>query len=200
MAKIAVDIVLLLSEEMTEMAISANKELLKQNPHKIVLDKKNSLPHISLAMGCIESNKINEIDNILQTIAQEKTIRRPLRAIGIEIQDRGNGEKVSGFKIEKPPTLQSLHAAIMLKMVPYFSYDVKAEMLVNPSEVNELTLYWIMNYPENAGFENFYPHITIGCGELSNLSFPVEFTVSQLALCQLGNECTCRKILTSVNL
>ena len=95
MAKIAVDIVLLPSEEMTEMAISTNKELLKQNPAKIVLDKKNCIPHISLAMGCIDERKINEIDNILKTIAKEKAVRQ-LKALGIDIQDRGNGEKISG--------------------------------------------------------------------------------------------------------
>ncbi|MBN1806024.1 MAG: hypothetical protein JW837_12305 [Sedimentisphaerales bacterium] len=201
MAKIAVDVVLLPSEKMTETAISANKELLKKNPRKIVLDKKNCPPHISLAMGCIDNSKINEIGNILQTIAKVKVKSvRQLKALGIDIQERENGEKISGFRIEKPPILQSLHAEIMLKMIPYFSYDVKAEMLVNPSEVTETTLSWITSYPETAGFENFYPHITIGYGKLSNLSFPVEFTVSQLALYQMGNECTCRKILASANL
>lgn len=199
MAKIAVDVVLLPSKEMMEMAISANKELLKSNSNKIVLDMKNCLPHISLGMGCIDKSKINEIENILKIIAKEKAIRQ-LTALGIDVQEMGNGEKVSGIKIEKPPAFQSLHAEVMLKMIPYFSYDVKAEMLANPSEVNESTLYWIMNYPENSGFEKFYPHITIGYGEISNISFPVKFTASQLALCHLGNECTCRKILASVNL
>jgi 2'-5' RNA ligase len=199
MAKIAVDVVLLPSKDMMEMAISANKELLKSNPAKIVLNKENCLPHISLGMGCIDESKINDIENILKIIAKENAIRQ-LTALGIDVQEIVNGEKVSGIKIQKPPALQSLHAEVMLKMTPYFSYDVRAEMLVNPSEVNESTLYWIMSYPENSGFEKFHPHITIGYGEISNLSFPVKFTASQFALCHLGNECTCRRILASVNL
>jgi 2'-5' RNA ligase len=201
MAKIAVDVVLLPSEEMTEIAIAANKELLKSNPAKIVLDKENCLPHISLAMGSIDESKIDEIEKILNSIAKEKaSALGQLRAIGIDVQELKNGEKVSGFKVEKPPILQSLHIEVISKMFPYFSNEVKADMLVNPSEVNDSTLYWIKNYPDNSGFEKFYPHITVGYGKISNLTLPVEFTASKLALCQLGNECTCRKILASVNL
>jgi 2'-5' RNA ligase len=201
MAKIAVDVVLLPSEEMTEIAIAANKELLISNPAKIVLHKENCLPHISLAMGSIDESKIGEIEKILNSIAKEKaSALGQLRAIGIDIQELKNGEKVSGFKIEKPPILQSLHIEVISKMFPYLSNEVKPDMLVNPSEVNDSTLHWIKNYPDNSGFEKFYPHITVGYGEISNLTFPVEFTASKLALCQLGNECTCRKILASVNL
>ena len=199
MAKIAVDVVLLPSEQMTETAIAANKELLKRNAAKIVLDKKSCLPHISLAMGCIDESKIVEVDNILKTIAKQTALGQ-LTAIGVDVQEVGNGEKISGFKIEKPPVLQSLHAEVMLKMTPYFSHEVRAEMLVNPPEVNKSTLDWIKNYPDNSSFEKFFPHITVGYGEINNLSFPVKFAISKLALCQLGNECTCRKILASANI
>ncbi len=65
MAKIAIDVVLLPSEEMMNKAIEINKELLKNNEDKIILDKEKCLPHISLCMGCIEEDKIPEIKNIL---------------------------------------------------------------------------------------------------------------------------------------
>jgi len=65
MAEIAVDVVLLPSEEMADKAIAANKELLKQCADKIVLDKENCLPHISLAMGCIDERDIADIEKIL---------------------------------------------------------------------------------------------------------------------------------------
>ena len=127
MVEIAVDVVLLPSEEMTEMAISANKELLKSNPAKIVLDKKGCLPHISLAMGSIDESTIGETEKILNSIAKQTALGQ-LSAIGIDVQKMGNGEKVSCFKIEKPPVLQTLHAEVMLKMTPYFSNEVRAEM------------------------------------------------------------------------
>ncbi len=40
----------------------------------------------------------------------------------------------------------------------------------------------------------------IGIGEVENeicgIEFPIQFTASKLALCHLGNYCTCRKILS----
>ncbi|MBL7184709.1 MAG: hypothetical protein ISS70_00155 [Phycisphaerae bacterium] len=58
MSRIAVDVVLLPSDEVAARAIEANRELLKQCPGKIVLDKDNCLPHISLAMGYIDQCRI----------------------------------------------------------------------------------------------------------------------------------------------
>ena len=199
MAEIAVDIVLLPSEEMADKAIAANKELLKQYAHKIVLDKVICLPHISLAMGCIDDIDIDEIDTILRTIAKETSLGQ-LNAVGIKTETNQAGEKVSVLEIEKTEALQSLHEVVMKKLEPYFSYDVRADMVLSSSETGESTLDWIKNYPEKSSFEKFFPHITIGYGEINNFSFPIKFEASKLALCHLGNHCTCKVILASVNL
>ena len=199
MAEIAVDVVLLPSEEMADKATAANKELLKQCPDKIVLDKENCLPHISLAMGCIDERDIADIEKILQAAAKQSSLGQ-LSVIGIHTETNSAGENVSVFQIEKTEALQSLHEEIMQKLAPYSSYDVKAEMVLSSSETSESTLDWIKNYPEKSGFEKFSPHITIGYGEINNISFPTKFDVSQLALCHLGNHCTCRKIFVSADL
>ena len=199
MAKIAVDVALLPSEEMADKAIAANKELLKQYAHKIVLDKENCLPHISLAMGCIDEIDIDETDTILRTIAKESSLG-PLNVVGIKTETNQAGEKVSVFEIENTEALQSLHEEVMKRLSLYFSYDVRAEMVLSSEETSQSTLDWIKNYPEKSSFENFFPHITIGYGEIENFPFPLKFEVSKLALCHLGNHCTCKVILASVNL
>ena len=101
--------------------------------------------------------------------------------------------------IEKTKILQSLHEEVMAKLAQYFSYDVTAGMLLSEN-VDESTLLWIKNFPENSSFKKYYPHITLGHGQLKNFPFPHEFTVTKLALCHLGNHCTCRKILASAAL
>jgi len=215
MAKIAVDAVLLPSDEMMDKAIEANKELLKQRigfpqggvPDKIVLDRKNCLPHISLAMGCIDEKDIAVIEKILQTIAKQHSLGQ-LSVIAVRVGTNSVGEKVSVFKVERTKTLQLLHKEVMRRLAPYFSYDVTADMVLSPPEASESTLLWIKNYPEKSSFENFSPHITIGYGELNDFSFgsrevgalPIKFTASRLALCHLGNHCTCRKILASTEI
>jgi 2'-5' RNA ligase len=199
MVEIAVDVVLLPAEEMADKAIAANKELLKQYAHKIVLDKEICLPHISLAMGCIDERDLYEIGEILKTTVKETALGQ-LNAVCIHTEKNRAGEKVSVFQIEKTEALQSLHEELMHRLAPYFSNDVKAEMILSSSEISESTLDWIKNYPQKSSFDKFFPHITIGYGEINNISFPIKFAVSKLALCHLGNHCTCRKILASADL
>ena len=108
MAKIAVDVVLLPSDEMADKVIEANKELLKQYADKIVLNKEDCLPHISLAMGCIDEKDIAEIERVLQTIANQYSLGQ-LNITGIHTETNSVGEKVSVFEIERTEALQSLH-------------------------------------------------------------------------------------------
>ena len=206
MSEIAVDVVLLPSEEMVDKAIAANKKLLKQCADKIVLDKENCLPHISLAMGCIDEMDIDDIEKVLQTIAKQNSLGQ-LSAIGIHTSENSAGEQVSVLQIERTEALQSLHEEVMRRLEPYFNYDVTVDMVLSPPVASESTLAWIKSYPEKSSFEKFSPHITIGYGEINDYSFPpqgvlrtIEFAVSKLALCHLGNHCTCRKILASAEL
>ncbi len=197
MDKVAIDVVLLPDEIMMDKAIKANAELLEKISKKIVLNKEKCLPHISLAMGCIEEGHINAISKVLAAIADENPIAK-LKVTGILTSVNARGEKVSVFEIERTEQLQLLHEKVMKKLTPYFSYDVTREMIYGDEEVAETTLLWIKNYPVKASYKNFSPHITIGYGEIQNYSFPIEFFASKLALCHLGNHCTCRQLLCSV--
>lgn len=196
MPKIAVDAVLLPSEEVATTAIEANRELLKQCPGKIILDKENCLPHISLAMGCIDSNDIARAAGVLQKLA-DKNHPGALVSVGISVGTSSASEKVSVLGLKRTETLQRLHEDVMQELEPYFSYDVTAEMVLSPPGAGESTLRWIREYPEKSSFRRYFPHITLGYGQLEDFAFPPEFTAPRLALCHLGNHCTCRKILAS---
>ena len=196
--KIAVDVVLLPDEEMTGRAIEANAELVKQSGSQIVLNREDCLPHISLAMGCIDPKDIPVIEKALDGIAEEYGSRvKKLRVTGVYIGTNSIGERVSSFVVEKIKELQLLHEKIMESMQPYFSYDVTADM-VSADEVADSTLLWIRNYTAKSSYANFLPHITIGYGEARPIESPIEFAALRLALCHLGNHCTCRKVLASI--
>ncbi len=197
MARIAIDVVLLPSDKMTDYAIEVNRGLLKTFDNKIILNYENCLPHISLAMGCIDEKDIPDIEKILQDIAKKYSFKE-LRVVDIRSETIPAGKKVSGFKIEKTKELQLLHEEVMQRLAPYLTYDVTTGMLFSPPEVEQATLSWIKNYPEKSSFENFSPHITIGFGETDKVELPIRFAASKLALCHLGNYCTCRKILVSI--
>ena len=194
MKMIAVDIVLLPVKEIVDKAIEANRELLKQYPNKIILNNENCLPHVSLAMGCIDKNIIPDINKQLSVIAEKYPIGS-LKFSGFRTEIHSSNEKVTVAQIEKTKMLQTLHEKVMNDFKAYFSYDVKPEMLLSSEKISDSTLLWIRNYPEKSSFERFFPHITIGYGQFENYSFPHEIPVSKIAMCHLGNHCTCRKIL-----
>ncbi len=198
MAAIAVDAVLLPSEQMSAKAMELNAELAERFGAKVVLHKDTCLPHISLAMGCIEEQNIADVTRLLEKTAAETTVKE-LAVTGIHTATNILGEEVCSFVVRKTDELQALHESIMRRLSAFLSSDVTAEMIYGNEPVAETTLLWIVNYSQNAAFENFLPHITLGYGRIENGPFPIAFAVSKLALCHLGNHCTCRRVLTSID-
>jgi 2'-5' RNA ligase len=198
MSKKAVDVVLLPSSEIVYKIIELNRQLVEKFGARIVLNEQNCLPHISLAMGCIEEGDTSEITNILMDIAKANPIGE-LRITGVRISQNARGENVSAFEIERTSKLQKLHEEIIRVMEPYFSYDVTEDMIYPASQVAQSSLEWIRNYRAKSSFEKFWPHITLGYGVIDNVKFTARLVISKLALCWLGNHCTCRKILASVD-
>jgi 2'-5' RNA ligase len=196
MGRKAVDVVLLPDEAMTDKAIEANAELVKRYGEKIVLNKVNCLPHISLAMGCLDDKDAEAVATILKAIAEETSLTQ-LQVIGIQTSTNSSGEGVSVFEVAKTTELQLLHETVMQRLEAHLNCDVTAEMLYGPAQVTNPTLLWIENYREKSSFAKFFPHITIGYGRIEGGEFPIEFNASKLALCHLGNHCTCRRILAS---
>jgi len=206
MGRKAVDVVLLPDEAMTDRAIEANTELVRKYGTEIVLDKSSCLPHISLAMGCIEDSDIGAAGKVLEGIAEQNPVGE-LKVVSVQVTENAKGEKVSVFKVERTQQLRSIHERVSQKLAKYFSFDVTRNMIYGGNEVDstgsprvaEMTLLWIRSYREKSSFEMFSPHITIGYGQAEALAGPIEFRASQLALCHLGNHCTCRKVLVSVS-
>jgi len=196
MSIIAVDVVLLPSDEVTARAIEANRELLKQCPGKIVLGNEDCLPHVSLAMGCINEGDIAEIGGILREAARKHN-PGSLTIAGVHVGASSVGDRISLLELKRTESLQLLHEEVMRSLSPYLSHDVTAEMLLSPPAGAESTLLWIRDYPEKSSFERFFPHITLGYGQLYDFRFPPRFAAPRLALCHLGNHCTCRRILAS---
>jgi len=200
MSRLAVDIVLLPSGPMTDKAIGVNRELVRRYGEKIVLNRENCFPHLSLCMGVLERKDIPAVSKILTRIGK-KFFSMNLTATGLPAHPDSKGERVSDFEIKPTEQLQLLHETIMKDLAAQFlTYDVTEEMLFSPPPVDEGTFHWIKNYPEESGFKNFRPHITAGFGEAEPIELPIRFTASKLALCHLGNFCTCRKILASAEL
>ncbi|MCK4554854.1 hypothetical protein KAU19_07940 [Candidatus Parcubacteria bacterium] len=199
MSKIAIDVVLLPNEEMTDKAIEVSKKQSEKYNDKILLNQENCLPHVSLAMGVINKNDIKKVSRILDEIVSQFTCFK-LNVDSYRSPIIPSGDIVSEFSVEKTNDLQNLHVMIMDKLKQYLIYDVSIDMVYSPPKVEELTLHWIKGYSQNSSYDKFRPHITLGFGKEKNIITPIAFTASVLALCYLGNYCTCRKVLYSIKL
>jgi 2'-5' RNA ligase len=192
MSKIAIDIVLLPPEDIMDKAIEINNDL-KDDP--IRMNKENCLPHISLCMGVMKEEELSEIKKIVDRIAFSHS------GLSLTI-NKINGKNVC-FEVKSNLDLQKLHELMMESLADYLSYDSTAEMFLSPPKISERTPSWTNKYRNNSSFKNFYPHITLGDAGISKLrdkELNIKFKVSKIAICHLGNYCTCRKILHSVNL
>ncbi len=199
MVMLAIDVVLLPEEAMMERVIALNKNLVEKFNSKIALNKQNCLPHISLAMGCIEQKQVGEERAKLEEISKEISPGE-LKAVGIRTVVNQVGEKVSSLEIEKKAELMQLHERVMVDFEQYMSSEPDEQMIWRKGKVSENTLNWIRGYRRNSSFENFFPHITVGYGRAESSDFPMNFHCEKLALCHLGNHCTCRQILSAVPL
>ena len=194
MDRLAVDIVLLPNQAVADQAIAINRGLVERFGSEIVLDEETCLPHISLAMGCIDPNDLDAIGQVLGQIAVENP-PGPLTVIGMAVITHAQGRKVSSLLIDKTAPLQRLHEEVMGRLSLFFTYDVTESMLHGKGPISATTLAWIRDFPHKSSHSFFWPHITVGCGEAPAIGQPVSFVPPNLALCHLGNHCTCRRVL-----
>lgn len=198
MSRIAVDVVLLPEEKMARLAIETNRRQIGKTAGEIVLDETTCLPHLSLAMGAIEAGQVNAVAEKLDAVAKGSAIGE-LVVTGVVTTLNAQNEPNSLFAMAKTRALVALHERVMETMEPYVKRDVTAEMIYGDEDVAQSTLAWIRDYREKAGFAAFFPHITIGTGVVDEpITFPLRFVAPRLALCHLGNHCTCRKVLASL--
>ncbi len=195
--KIAIDVVLIPPDNVIQLAIDINKIFPETGAENYVLDAKTCIPHITLLMGLITREQVPEIGRKLGALA-EKFSALNLKITHAKTSARPDGKKLSGLEIEKTPELQKLHETILDEMSSIFTYDgVEKEMFFTPPIVNEVPMFWVQGFAKTSVREKYKPHITLGVGEPKKEITPVQFTASKLALCHLGNYCTCRDVLWS---
>jgi len=197
--RIATDVVLLPDEAMTDQAIEINTQLVREHSSELAMNRTDCLPHISLAMGCVDPRDVAAIQEVLERLAKENYVEH-LTATGIETSTNARGQITSLLIVERTGDLQTLHERVMEETAKFFSHDVEGVRFYD-GFVSDSTLDWVRNYPQKAGYERFHPHITLGYGEAKpSFAFPRTFRPSRLALCHLGNHATCRKVLAAADM
>ena len=199
MTKIAINIVLLPSKKMINKIIEINNELLKTNKNKIILGKIVNQPHISLCMGGVNIIEIPQVIKSINEISNNFTQFNFEAKLNIQIVS--TYEKISWLEIINKDKIQIIHETVMKTIWKYLNYDIENYMLVNPQEVEGKTISWIKDYSNL--YKNsllFRPHITVGVGDTVRHNRIFNFSSSKIAIFQLGNYCTCKKLIYSTSL
>lgn len=197
MNPIAVDVVLLPDAQVKTWALALNRKLVEECGSEIHLDPEHCLPHVSLAMGCMASEDLESMRAALARIVTEQTIVS-FPIAGFVTRSFGPDQTVAHLELRRGTQLRSLHEAAMEACVPWFVHDVTPSALHGPDAISRPTLDWIRDYRQTSSFQHFWPHMTLGFGETRVEAVPETMKPASLAVCHLGNHCTCRKILVEV--
>lgn len=209
---IAFDVALLPPEQIEQLTFRCNGKLsgvragIYPRFEKVNEQGEGCLPHLTLAQGFFYEKDKEKIQQRLQKLARRiaREYDIPIKVTHAYANTLSNGHSIIGLAVENNPILQLLHQEVMiaLRRVVTYEGDISAFCQRNGESVDEISLYWVKGYRETT-YQNFNPHITLGIGkkrEAVILDKPLEGEASVLALTQLGNYCTVRKILGTYSL
>ena len=192
----AVDVVILLPQNIREHAIFLSEQLRGSSP--IVLNQKDYLPHISLSM-----NYIDDVMTTRKIIEQVATQVEPL-LITVESLSRGakpfEGHYFYGLSIKESEPLKKLHNSLV-DALPNVTVEKPNSTYFLPEsdgKIVQAVYDYVGSFRTHHSKENYHPHITLGASPTDQLKddhLPLQFMADTMYLCQLGNFCTCRKIL-----
>jgi len=186
---IAIDIVLLPPQEIWDLSVSLSRDIREQNPESDILLDDTHLPHITLVQASVDN--LEEIYKVTKkSLADIRPL--PFNVECVMIDENGT----VGLSIVKTKELQQLHNDLM-SSIEKFRRDVdsKAFYLDSDQAVGRGTLDWVQNFTQHTGYEKYIPHITLGRISSSPKIEQKRFIADRVAVCHLGNHCTCRKIL-----
>lgn len=185
-SSLAIDIVLLPPPEISAKAIALSDKLASQYGELLHLNPVDRLPHISLLMGVMDQKDIDQVAPILR----DSMAFLPME---LEILGLDSGPSSTGLAIKPIPQIREMQQFLIAKLSPLLNYNPKPEMFDDTPTQNDLK--WVKNFLSYSQTD-FNPHITVGpSSQKVRYETPEAFKASTLALCHLGNYCTCRKIL-----
>ncbi len=199
----AIDVVLLPPGPVMDVAIQANRTLIAlDRDERIVLDRRNCIPHITVAMAVVRRENLPEVAAAVGRIVRHCT-PMTLTIDRIAHSRVSSGDTVSVFQIRRTDILQLLHKAVMKAMKPYRAPEVSPRISAD-EDAPASSMDCVLRFPERSSFRNYAPHITVGFGKLPpmlpGLNLPLRFESRKAAICHLGSHCTCRSILSSFTL
>ncbi|ADN36103.1 conserved hypothetical protein [Methanolacinia petrolearia DSM 11571] len=195
----AVDIALIPEREGLNFFIGLNRRLIeKTGDDSIHLGDSACLPHISLSMGRV---RVSCIEGIKERLSEAVSGYLPYNAVykGYAVVAGSDGDSVSGMDIVRDDAIAGLQEIVAGILGEFSSKGMTPECFSgDPSVITDFSLDYSENYLARQTGDSFSPHITIGNGDIRKIKRiqpPVNFSCDKIAICRLGNHCTCAEFL-----
>ena len=188
--RMAIDVALLLPEEIRARAEALHSTLREQRPDGFRFDETHH-PHISLAQQFVRQARlpalIERVDSVLRGLSPLS-----LRVLGVRPY-----ASVTHFLLERAPELVKLHETLMQAVEPFEEPTGAAEAFYSQDDepARPEDVDWVRQYRSHASYANFVPHVTLGIGIVPESRETFAFTAHHVGLFHLGRFCTCRVLL-----
>lgn len=192
---LAIDIALLLPHPLVK-AIRAINAKLWDETHAMYRMDRTHLPHISLLQMYVDRSALRQLMETLTSPIKNSAPLR-LRTVGIASKELTPGHYFHTLNVRPTKTLRAFHHRILKALRPFARRNGTSRAFVrDPREsISPLSIRWTQNFlPKHSG-RHFRAHITLGIGSRPRLQKQFHFAANRLALCQLGNFNSCRKVL-----
>jgi len=188
--KIAIDVVLLLPENINNICKELNKSSNKQD---YISFEDGYHPHITLGMGSLSLSDIESFEKELELILE-----------GCEMPEiiltSFSSDVLDHFTLEVNEQLQKLHNVVFDLITKYSAGAVTIENFFEMTSTSFL-IDWVNNFKENSAYLKYHSHISLGVGITEvPLEFPIIFKPTLVALFHLGKHGTCKKMLNNFEL
>jgi len=185
--KIALDIVVLLPQEIKDICIQLDRG---SERSKEVSFEEGYEPHITLSMECVQERDLPEIAEKIETILKN---HNPL-SLAITGFHKG---KSSWLDIEKTDELQKLHTQINTMVKGFRTHKATAQSFFEYKEraPQQTLIDWVNNFISESSGEKYDPHISMGSEITYVPEFPIRFVADTIGMFQLGYHGTCKNEL-----
>lgn len=199
---IAIDVLLMLPDDVHDQAVDLNQSVLHNNPNNFRLDAQ-LIPHITLLQSYVKESDLPEIEKAL--VGLYTSIETELFLIDKLQYHPDKHESFASMGIKKSEALMALHEKVIALIKP-FGVNNGSQASYVPNEdgtpIDEFTMAYVPKFVSDHSFEHYNPHISLGVAETALLDSlaqhrfrPTKFKVPAIALYQLGNYGTARKLL-----
>ena len=189
-ARTAIDIALLLPDSLARSLTALNRTL-RTPPDGFHFDSTH-LPHLTLVQQFARQKDLAAITGVVGDVVRHQV---PLALATTHISCARSSTLGIGLTDE----LATLHRHLMEGLEPFRDEsdgdDEHQGFWTDGDGPRPADIEWVATFRERSAFHRFDPHITIGVGALAVRLAPTPFAAAQIAMCQLGRFCTCRRVL-----